>query len=339
MKSLGTVGLIVNPLAGKMGHWGSNVREGFCSVLGQVDTLLVGPEYLGEEWAQGWDTPFKVVGSARVKSREDTLITTAAMVESGAEFIVVLGGDGTLRDVASSLFKMGSKVPILGVGLGSVNTGPLITLRGDADLKGLDLERVALKSCDGFGIRFNEKTDISLHDVSISNFIVGTYQGEIGSLSVSKASEDFKELVAPSSVHTASSAVKVHQPGREVVVAQGDQVGKVSVSRVPHYFFAQSCASWLGLFPLAQIPAAVCVTTGELKGPVRLGTLKRSLRESAPFTLLIHPLEYGDEVVISGIREGATLNADGTSLSLLDPRKEIRIGLLKGVCTGCSLTP
>ncbi len=174
MKTFRTVGVIVNPVAGKMELWGKRVWKGLGSLVGRVDSLLAGPQHLGEEWARRWGFRFVVAGSAVKGTREDTLATATGMAEKKADLIVAVGGDGTLRDVASALYKAGAKTPILGVGVGSTNVGPLITLRGDAEWDGLDLEQATPKPLDGFWIKFDGETEVSLHDVYISTFLVGS---------------------------------------------------------------------------------------------------------------------------------------------------------------------
>jgi len=51
----------------------------------------------------------------------------AGEIISSVDAILVVGGDGTMSDVAYSVFAKGATTPILGIGAGSTNAGPLIT--------------------------------------------------------------------------------------------------------------------------------------------------------------------------------------------------------------------
>src|SRR5659263_241271 len=62
------------------------------------------------------------------EGREATMGASAEL-SSIVDAILVVGGDGTMSDVAYSLFAEGAATPIIGIGAGSTNAGPLITVR------------------------------------------------------------------------------------------------------------------------------------------------------------------------------------------------------------------
>ena len=54
-----------------------------------------------------------------------------ALLIAEAEMIVTLGGDGTAAYAAEALGDARKVVPLLGIGLGTANVGPIVTLSGD----------------------------------------------------------------------------------------------------------------------------------------------------------------------------------------------------------------
>ena len=53
---------------------------------------------------------------------------------AGAEMIVTLGGDGTAAYAAEALGDARKVVPLLGIGLGTANVGPIVTLTAEDEL-------------------------------------------------------------------------------------------------------------------------------------------------------------------------------------------------------------
>jgi predicted polyphosphate/ATP-dependent NAD kinase len=72
----------------------------------------------------------------------------AAELASNVDVIMVIGGDGTMSDVAYSLFISGTSTPILGIGAGSTNAGPLITAKAN-ELDQLDPHELSIQEVGG----------------------------------------------------------------------------------------------------------------------------------------------------------------------------------------------
>ena len=91
------------------------------------DLTLAGPDDMRPA---GLDAPVQVVEHGPVQGRERTPELARRMAAEGADAIAVIGGDGTMADVAFALWQIGAVLPIIGVGVGSANVGPLVTCRG-----------------------------------------------------------------------------------------------------------------------------------------------------------------------------------------------------------------
>lgn len=61
-----------------------------------------------------------------------------ALLEAGAERLVTLGGDGTAAYAAEAVIAAGQRTPLLGIGLGTANVGPIVTLGAEDTLPPMD---------------------------------------------------------------------------------------------------------------------------------------------------------------------------------------------------------
>jgi predicted polyphosphate/ATP-dependent NAD kinase len=131
-----TIALIVNPVAGMGGSVGLKGTDGGMynralelgaqpvapartnDLLRHIEskdsiTLLVAPGRMGKEYAEDYDIPFTVIGTAgRQTSAQDTKRIAARMVHSGAELLIFVGGDGTARDVHDAI---DARIPVVAV--------------------------------------------------------------------------------------------------------------------------------------------------------------------------------------------------------------------------------
>ena len=139
MKEKG-IGLIVNPVAGMGGSVGLKGTDGkemyakalalgaepvtpdktteFLSSIKCLNKikLLVAPGVMGEVYVKGLEVQETVIGEVGEKtSPADTKRIARQMVESGAELIVFIGGDGTARDIYDAIQ---SSLPVVAVPAG-----------------------------------------------------------------------------------------------------------------------------------------------------------------------------------------------------------------------------
>ncbi len=130
------IGLIVNPVAGMGGSVGLKGTDGktyqqalelgakpvtptrtreFLSHIRNKDSieLYVAPGKMGEEYVREFSISFTVVGTiGEDTSGEDTKRIAAEMLAKGAELLVIVGGDGTARDIYDAV---GLNIPVVAV--------------------------------------------------------------------------------------------------------------------------------------------------------------------------------------------------------------------------------
>jgi len=134
-----TLGLIVNPVAGMGGSVGLKGTDGemYKRALelnaspvtpkrtkdllshirnrGRIE-LLVPPGRMGKEHVSGLGIPFTVIGMVEEEtSAEDTKRMAVEMLREGIKLLIVVGGDGTARDICDAI---GLGVPVVAVPAG-----------------------------------------------------------------------------------------------------------------------------------------------------------------------------------------------------------------------------
>ena len=103
--------------------------------------------------------------------------SVAALVAAGAEMIVTLGGDGTAAYAAEALGARRKTVPLLGIGLGTANVGPIVTLSGDDPVPAVESLRFefgdAVEVLSG-----GSRIAAGYNDVVLGNTYLATVEGE-----------------------------------------------------------------------------------------------------------------------------------------------------------------
>jgi len=133
------IALLVNPVAGMGGSVGLKGTDGeiyqtalqlgakpvtpvrameFLSHIRSKDSIefFVAPGKMGEEYLKDIDIPITVVGSiGQETSAQDTKQIAADMLAKGVDLLIIVGGDGTARDVYDAI---GLKIPVVAVPAG-----------------------------------------------------------------------------------------------------------------------------------------------------------------------------------------------------------------------------
>jgi len=169
-------GLIVHPAAGR-GE--AAMRELLPILFSCVETasLLIVSGTIGASVAQ--DKGLEFTGVDVPVTSDFAFIERAvkAMLAEKVDTLIGVGGDGTLCAIANAVVASGAKARLLGIGAGSSNVGPLVTIRGK-DLEGLDLSRLADHLVHGINVRVNgEPMGIAFNDVTFSNIFFGMRDG------------------------------------------------------------------------------------------------------------------------------------------------------------------
>lgn len=277
---MSTVGIIVNPHAGKdirrlISAAGQTSDAAKISILRRVAAgaieqgvhrLLMSSDthHLAERAVEGLGGPIEFIDSPLTGSHLDTVAAASAMWKQGVDAVVVLGGDGTCRDVATGW----PEVPLIAISTGTNNVFPSNI---DGTTAGVAAALVANRSVDlDLVCRPAKRIAVEIDDPTRSTIVHESALVEaalintsfVGARAVSDPAS-IRWVVAcianPASTGLASIAGRVHPVGRDeaggVLIRLGPGVRRVRVPLAPGTFSTLSVQS---VEPLAlSVPVAL----------------------------------------------------------------------------------
>ncbi len=310
--NLAAVGLIVNPAAGLGASRNLDLARQVIASL-NPGHVVTGPGQMGG----GVLTRAHQIAQPEGQGRKATQSLARQMADMDLDALIVVGGDGTLTDVAFALADSMNSCPILGIGAGSTNVGDLVTCRAD-EVHALEGVRFVAEYMNALVAGCNG-TDLALafNDVVIGATVVGTLAGEVCDLDAAAFCRGERILGHPQPVASAMTGVIKMVGDRAVQVAQGSQVGTVVVG-FAHYlcFYGKAIVGGVALTGLSGQPAGCLVCTQPL---VRTRLNRQELAEVEPIRSSYISLAAGEEIRATGFAPPAVLCADGNPLQILTP--------------------
>ncbi len=295
------LGVIVNTAAGVGGAFIENMASSAISKFGDINVIR--PHLLA--------------------SREAT-IAAASDLASSVEAILVVGGDGTMSDVAYSLFKAGTSIPIIGIGAGSTNAGPLITVRLQ-ELDRLDPSTLIVQEVGGILASLNGKqVGVGFNDIVLGDTVLTTVEGRVVQVNASEFMKGRKIPAPPSRAGTTDSEVRIERGGEsqaDIVIHRG-VFGQLFAAPLEKRYLGKGLAGGTSLAAALGLPAGIALTSEPLVN-FSIGIEELLLME--PIVTKTASIREVDNVVVTGIREGTCLNMDGNPLALLRPGDEVRV--------------
>ncbi len=325
------LGLIVNPQAGRGGQ--ANL-EGARKAIERLrpDEIVTGPGALGAGAMIGWS------GTVTIKpvsdtGREQTQGVARKIIEQHVDALVIVGGDGTMADVAQVCLAQESP-PLIGVGAGSTNVGRLITCRMD-HLGTLTPARLRPQSLDSVLVYCNgEFLGLGFNDGVIGFTVVGTVEGRARDIDAAERMKGRSLPGRPRPIGTPRAQVRRIGSGEPVLVAQGEMVGTVIVGFAEPAFFGKAVAGGMCLTTLTGLPAG-CLVCDQPLAHVEVDA--RSALELPPSVSHYVSLDETTRIVVDGIREDAAVCADGNPLWLLSERDQAEFRIRRAAVTAMRL--
>ncbi len=248
------------------------------------------------------------------KERKGTM-TVAAELSSTVDAIIVIGGDGTMSDVAYSLFRKGATTPILGIGAGSTNAGPLITINAK-ELKKLDPHKLTVKNVGGILADLNGKhMGLGFNDIVLGDTVLTTLEGRVVQVSASDFMNGKKIPASPSKVGTMDSELYIIRPGELVQIHKGE-FGQIFAALLEERYLGKGLAGGTSLAAALGLPAGIAITSEPL---INYSIGSPELLAMEPIVTRTASFRKGDEVVVRGLEEGTCLNIDGNPVAILKP--------------------
>lgn len=310
--NLDRVGLIVNPGAGG-GEGLSIAREALHALMPRE--VLVGAGEMGADAlrdlllsVRGFDWS-AYAGKARTKFLAERF--AAASVDA----LVVIGGDGTLADVALALHQtQNHALPLLGIGVGSANVGPLITCLGK-EVKQLAGAHFKPHAVDGLLAGMNGNLlGLGFNDVVIGFTVLATVNGAVVDVDAAQKMQGRNIPREPEAIANENAHVVKTSPRGETTVARGNQVATVIVGFPDERFYGKAIAGGVLLSGLVGDPAG-CLVCDHLLVRTRIDA--EWYRCSEPVVSRYVGLNETERIETGDLREGAVLCADGNPLAIL----------------------
>ena len=311
MTLVSTVGIIVNPHAGKdirrlvsaAGQTSDAAKVGIMrrvavGALEQgAERLLLSTDthHLAERAVEGLQGNIELVDSPLTGSHLDTIASAAEMWKQGADAVVALGGDGTCRDVATGW----PQIPLIAISTGTNNVFPSNV---DGTTAGVAAALVAIgavslddvsRAAKRISLEIDEPTRASVvHETAlVEAALIAT--AFVGARAVTDPAS-LRWVVAcianPASTGLASIAGRVHPVGRDadggVVIRLGPGGRQVRVPLAPGAFstLAIESATALPLSTAVELPGGgVLAFDGERTLPVTAAArITVSITQSGP---------------------------------------------------------
>ncbi len=306
------IGIIVNPSAGA----GREIIE---SVASSAIEMFKESHVIHPPIGEGREATMRA-------SAELSLIVDA---------ILVVGGDGTMSDVAYSLFTEGATTPIIGIGAGSTNAGPLITVRAK-ELKKLDPQKLSVQKVGGIlAILNNKKAGLGFNDIVLGNTVLTTLDGCVVQVSAADFMNGKKTPASPLRAGTRGSEVSIVRSGETPVRVHKGVFGQMFAAPLEERYLGKGLAGGTSLAAALGLPAGIAITSEPL---INYSIGQEELLAMEPIITKTASFRNGDEVVVRGLKEGTCLIADGNPLAILGTDDAIRLHYVPAAANAIKLS-
>ncbi|MGO9403857.1 MAG: diacylglycerol kinase family protein [Terriglobales bacterium] len=324
------VGLIMNPSAGSGVELALQAVRNTLSSIG-AEEVLTGPGQTGSAAVSGWSGRVVVYDVGAVSGRDRTRALAKWVAGQNVAALVVVGGDGTLADVAQVCIEVGCRTPILGIGAGSTNVGRLVSCRA-SEAKQLHPDKLETWNVDCLNACVNDDLlGRAFNDVVIGYTVVGTIDGQVRDIDAAARLRGKLELGTPRPVATSKTRVTRSSKDGETVVAEGESIGTVIAGFAEPAFFGKAVSGGICLAALAGLPAGCLVSSLPL---VQVQMSAAALLCAAPVISSYVTLSEEVSILVEKVRDDAVLCVDGNPLRLLKQSDRIVISVRKDAVRG-----
>ena len=334
MKAWDSVGLIINPKAGRGFPESAHAAVSVLAAL-RPRQILTGPGQLGAEALSKAEFPnVTVLPVTAAEGRAQTQELASAIATKSISTLVVIGGDGTLADAACVLINTPNFPPLLGIGVGSTNAGTLVTCRAK-DLSRFDPTHLKVISLRALMAQSGGRTvGLGFNDCVLGFTVVGTLDGVL--LDLDAAARFSGKTVAGQvqSVGTRQTRVERIGPDGVVEIASGLRVATVVVGLAEREFFAKAITGGICLASLVKAPAGCLVADQPL---VRIKIQPGQVLSLPPITSTYLTFAEHHRIRVRGVRTGTALCVDGNPVQLLGPADLVEFGVTAEVVQSLQL--
>ena len=259
-----------------------------------------------------------------------TRVTSAveAMLDARVETIIGIGGDGTLAAIANTIIENGSSARLLGIGAGSSNVGPLVTVRGE-DLERLNLSRLVERLIHGIEVQVNnEPMGIAFNDVTLSNLFFGTKDGTRVDLDARAMLNGVRHETRPCSV--CGKETRIYKNGTLMIDAQDTPIGQIIASPIndPLPYSGKAISGLICWGPYLGKEGVLTAASAVL---IRTQIDQADLVAIEPLSLRQVSFGDGDTIEIVGLESEAVVILDGNPTCALSPDDRVTLHLRRSL--------
>lgn len=327
MKTLKTIGLIINPAAGKGYAVNSELARRGLVALG-VRQVYTGQGQLGSDVLAGISVETTLHETGERSSRAQTLQLAEWMGHRELDAVVVVGGDGTLADVAQVFSQVRQSPPLLGIGAGSTNAGALITCSLD-NVDKLSPDILEIVSLPGLTAFDGEKLiGIGFNDCVLGKTVVATVAGSLRDVGVVEKFLGRNVPARPEPIGQVQTLVWKTTPFGRQDIARGESVGAVVLGLAEKSFVAKAVTGGICLAAFAGLTAGCLVSDRPL---VQVELSSVDVLALSPIHSIYTSLGVQERIFVKGVSTNTGLCVDGTPLKLLTPEQEVSFGIQQDV--------
>lgn len=327
MNSFDKVGLIINPVAGKGFSHHALIAQQVLKALHTTE-VWVGPGQLGARALEGIGIRVNELKVYSSSGRAQTYELAHRLAELDLRTLIVIGGDGTLSDVACALADVPAAPPILGIGSGSTNAGRLVTCKADR-VDALDPTKLRKATVPGL-LAYHERqlVGVGFNDCVLGFTVVGTVDGFLRDIDAARKMEGVNVPGQVKSIGTKFTLVERLQKNKVEEVCRGEQVATVVIGFAEAAFFAKAVTGGICLASLVNAPAGCLVADQPL---VRIEIDQETVLQLPPIHSIYVPLDETMSIRVVGVADGTALCVDGNPLRILRPSDQIEFGVRRSV--------
>jgi hypothetical protein len=246
------------------------------------------------------------------------------MASRALDAVLVVGGDGTLADVASVFSQVRQSPPLLGIGAGSTNAGALITCSQD-NVDKLSPDILEIISIPGLTAYDGQKLlGVGFNDCVLGKTVVATVAGRLRDVSVVEKFEGRNVPATPEPIGQAQTLVWKTNPHGRQDIAGGESVGTVVLGLAEKSFVAKAVTGGICLAAFTGLSAGCLVSDRPL---VQVELSSSDVLALTPIHSVYTSVGDQERIFVKGVRANTGLCVDGTPLKLLTSEQEVSFGI------------
>ncbi|MBN1858306.1 hypothetical protein JW848_03770, partial [Candidatus Bipolaricaulota bacterium] len=328
------VGIVANPKAG-LGP--DAVRDAVCRAVDALRhtplgwrVVLLRDDFPAHAIAATCGTEIDLVASPIPEQHCNAASVAQSLLAADVDILVGIGGDGTLADIAAAILHGGRSVPLFGIGVGSSNVGPLISVHartvtaetfGALDAVGVHGIEARCAGVD-LGIAFN--------DVTFSNVYFGTRDGRRIDLGAAAHLRGSDRPTTPKSV--CRETTYVEKNGRAMLDGKRHRLSQIVASPL-NLMERSACAGKAvsGLMSWGPYLGRPAVLAGISDVAIRTQVDDDALADVEPLHLYQICFGSDDEITVGGLDRSAVIVLDGNPLRQMGLGESVVLKLRRDV--------